>query len=127
MMLRRIPGSALVLAVGAVAAVALAAEPATTEVQGSATARRAGAVQVSFERHLEAAPRAGDRVEFSTGIDGIRVDAGQGEVAEVGASSAWVRVSRGRPGLGHHAVIRATGRGEPPQPRAHPVPPPTSP
>jgi hypothetical protein len=81
-------------------------------------------VQVSFEPRAGVGPALGDAVTFSTEIDGIRVDAGHGEVAEAEAGSVWVRVSRGRPGLGHTAVIRATGRGE--QPRVQPAPPPTS-
>jgi tetratricopeptide (TPR) repeat protein len=89
-----------------------APEPAA--IRGSVSAGRAGAVQVSFEAHPEAAPRAGDRVDFSTEIDGIRVDAGQGEVSEVEATSVWVRVSRGRPDLGHNAVILATGQAKRP-------------
>lgn len=112
MMPRRVLGLALVLAAGA----AVSAEAATTEIEGTVTARRAGAVQVSFGPRAGVGPAVGDAVTFSTEIDGIRVDAGQGEVSDVEAASIWVRVSRGRPSLGNTAVIRVTGTPVPPQP-----------
>jgi hypothetical protein len=93
----------------ALAAAGPAAAQAATEMAGSVTARREGAVQVSFEPRAGVRPAVGDAVTFSTEIDGIRVDAGQGEVAEVEATAVWVLVSRGRPALGHRAVIGATG------------------
>ncbi|RPI21729.1 MAG: PDZ domain-containing protein, partial [Actinobacteria bacterium] len=92
------------------ATTAAAAERPPAEIVGSVIAHRAGAVQVSFGSHPEAVPRAGDRVEFSVEIDGIRVDAGAGKVLDVTRQSAWVEIEKGRPDLGMQARIHATGR-----------------
>jgi len=98
------------------ATTAAAAERPPAEIVGSVTAHRAGAVQVSFGSHPEAVPRAGDRVEFSAEIDGIRVEAGSGKVVDVTGQSAWVEIEGGRPNLGMTATISATGRPDRPQP-----------
>jgi len=93
---------------------ASSAVPGSAEIHGSVSARRAGAVQVSFGSHPEAVPRVGDRVEFSAEIDGIRVDAGSGKVVDVTRQSAWVEIEGGRPNLGMTATISATGRSDRP-------------
>jgi hypothetical protein len=67
-------------------------------------------VQVSFDPRAEVGPAVGDTTTFTTSIDGIEVRAGQGEVVEIDGASVWVRVSQGRPALGHQAVISATGK-----------------
>ncbi len=114
----------------AAAATSPADEP-STEIHGGVTARREGAVQVSFEPRSDVGPAVGDAATFTTSIEGIPVDAGGGEVVEVHAGSVWVSVSRGRPTLGNRAVIRATGRptdrparGAAVEPRPAPTPPP---
>lgn len=107
------------------------AEAPGTEIPGSVTARREGAVRVSFEPRADVVPAVGDAAAFKTLIQGIEVDAGRGEVVEVEPASAWVRVSSVRPALGNQVLIRATGRPAPKEKREParatppaPVPPP---
>jgi hypothetical protein len=91
-------------------AAAVSAHQPSTEIRGSVTARRDCAVQVSFEARADVGPAVGDGAAFTARIDGIEIDAGRGDVVDVTPGLPWVRVSQGRPALGHEAVIHATGR-----------------
>ncbi len=104
----------LVVVLALPSALALAGDvPATAEIAGTVAAKRSGAVQVTFEARSDVVPRTGDRVAFSTEIDGIAVDGGSGHVVEVGSGWAWVEIDQGRPGLGMRARIVATGKIDP--------------
>jgi formylglycine-generating enzyme required for sulfatase activity len=92
---------------------ALGANPASAaeakEIRGTVKARRDGALRVDFTPVAGLVPQVGDMVAFSTEIQGITVDAGQGEVVEIAPGTVWVRVVKGRPDLEMTAVVNATG------------------
>ncbi len=80
-----------------------------TEISGTVVARRDDSVKVEFEQHKIAKPKSGDKVEFSTLLQGIKVGAGTGEVTEVDVETVWVKISDDRPKPKMNAVIQATG------------------
>jgi hypothetical protein len=80
-----------------------------TVIAGTVVARRADSVKVEFERHKTVKPKSGDKVEFSTLLQGIKVGAGTGEVVEVDGEILWVKTSDDRPKPKMNAVIHATG------------------
>jgi hypothetical protein len=80
-----------------------------TEIAGTVVARRNESVKVEFKQHKIAGPKSGDKVKFSTLLQGIKVGAGTGEVTEVDGKIAWVKTSDDRPKPKMNAVIHATG------------------
>lgn len=97
-----------------------------TELQGTVTAKKNGALQVSFPANNSSGPQKGDDVAFSLEMQGIEINAGTGKVSEVGQGFVWVDHLTGNANLNHHAVIQATGkpfRTKPPtkpSPKTHP-------
>jgi hypothetical protein len=81
-----------------------------TEITGTVTAKRADLVKVEFKPHKTAGPKVGDKVDFKTIMQGLEVNAGQGEVTESESSSTWVKIKKGRPNLKMTALIHATGK-----------------
>jgi hypothetical protein len=94
------------------------------EIQGTVTARKNGALRVTFAADQTSCPQKGDRVDFSLFLQGIEVDAGIGKVAEAGADFAWVDHLTGNADLHHLALIHATGQ---PTQTAPPAPKPLAP
>lgn len=82
---------------------------AASDINGTITNLRDGAVKVSFPTPTAVGPQTGDQVEFSTEMQGFTVRAGQGEVTEAGADFAWVKVTKGHPKPSYQALIHATG------------------
>ncbi len=80
-----------------------------TQIFGIVTAKRANSVKVEFKPHKNAGPQEGDNVDFKTMVQGIEVNAGQGEVSEGESGSVWVKIKKGRPNLKMTASIHATG------------------
>lgn len=101
--------SIVVAAYATVLPIPIGGDPASTPISGSVSGRREDAVRVEFTPNARATPALGDRVAFSTRIDDVDVDAGLGEVTAIDGRAVWVRVTRGRPGLGYAALIQATG------------------
>ncbi|MFQ5443954.1 MAG: PDZ domain-containing protein, partial [Nitrospinales bacterium] len=81
----------------------------TTDITGTITARRLGAVKVEFKAHPKAGPKVGDKVDFKTEIQGFEAKAGKGEVTEVESSHVWVKVLEKNPKLKMTGIIHATG------------------
>jgi hypothetical protein len=82
---------------------------ASIQITGTVTAKRAGSVKIEFKPHKTAGPQSGDLVDFKTMIQGIEVNAGQGEVTESETNFAWGKIIKGRPNLKMTAFIHATG------------------
>ncbi len=81
---------------------------ASTDIIGTVTARHGDSLKVEFQRHEAAAPKTGDKVEFSLQLDGLPVGAGAGKVTQVDGNAVWVQISDGQPDLKMDAVIHAT-------------------
>jgi len=81
-----------------------------TEITGTVTSKRADSVKVEFAPHKTAGPKVGDKVDFKTMMQGLEVNAGQGEVTESESSSTWVKINKGHPNLKMTALIHATGK-----------------
>lgn len=98
------------------------------DLLGTVTARKNGALMVSFSTDETSAPQIGDEVSFSLLLQGIEIDAGSGKVAEIGTGFAWVEQLTGNPNLNHSALIHATGQPLPAAPpvRQQPSPPPAA-
>jgi len=94
-----------------IVAVLLSAKSAysAAELVGTVIAKNGNSVQVEFQIQGSVAPKAGDRVDFSTDLQGLKVGAGEGKVAEINGNKAWVNVSDNRPQVGMQALIAATG------------------
>ena len=80
-----------------------------TEITGTVTEKQTTSVKVEFKPHKTAGPKGGDRVDFKKIIQGLEVNAGQGEVTEVKGNFVWVRILNGRPNLKMIGAIAATG------------------
>jgi hypothetical protein len=80
------------------------------EMRGTVTARKHGALQVSFATDGACCPQKGDRVDFSLLLQGIEVGAGSGYVAEIGEDFVWVDHLTGNADLNHRALVQATGQ-----------------
>jgi hypothetical protein len=81
----------------------------TTDITGTITARRQGAVKVEFKANPKAGPKVGDKVDFKTMMQGFEAKAGKGEVMKVEASHVWVKVLEKNPRLKMTGIIHATG------------------
>lgn len=82
---------------------------AAMAITGTVSEKLANSVKVEFKPHKTAVPKIGDLVDFKKIIKGFDVNAGQGEVTEIGEYFAWVKIEKGRPGLKMTGIITATG------------------
>lgn len=85
---------------------------AETLVSGTVVRLEGDRVAVRFEPIEQAAPRAGDRVEFQLMIAGVAAYAGAGSVSEIDGDRLWVTGLDREPVLGSDALIRASGDAE---------------
>lgn len=85
---------------------------AATEMTGTVISKNGNLVQVEFQTDSDAAPQAGDQVNFVTYLEqlpGVPVGAGQGIVTEVTGKTTWVKTEDDRPQIKMSAKIQATG------------------
>ncbi len=63
-------------------------------ITGTVTEKRGDSVKVEFEPHKTVSPKIGDKVDFSTEINGIKgIKAGTGKDTEVDSKTVWVKTS----------------------------------
>jgi len=78
------------------------------EIMGTVTAKRGNSLKVEFQPHKKATPSLNDMVEFYLILDGDKIGAGRGKVAQVNENTLWVQIRDGQPDLQMDAVIHAT-------------------
>lgn len=78
---------------------------ATTELSGIVVSKNGDLAQVEIQQNISDVPKTGDKVVFSTTIEGTKIEAGLGIVSEVNGNMVSVNVQEGQPDLNMLAVI----------------------